>query len=96
MNWYRVTLAKLGVRLPPVDVAGHSAGDAVYCAAVKLRLNDAGPDEAQLVDIDCIVDPEHARNLSRLRQHAMRGVAELAERIQEVSRNPGGKPAGGR
>ena len=95
MKWYRVTFSRMGKRTAPIELPAHDASDAMYCAGVKAGMNEAEEGEVQLVALECIDDPEHAKNLARLRQHAMRGVAELSERIEELSRKKPSKPAGG-
>lgn len=95
MNWYRVTFSKLGKRMAPVEVAAHDASDALYCAGVKAGLNHAAEGEVELVDMECIEEPEHAKMLARLKQHASRGVLRLCDKLDEMAaKDKASKPAG--
>jgi len=95
MNWYRVTFARAGRRDKSVELVGHTANDAVYCAAVKAgyaNLDEGDDTDIKCIDVECIEDPEHARTASRLRQNARRGFADLSDRINEIIKKPDSEP----
>lgn len=95
MKWYRVTFSRMGRRQTPIELAAHDAADAMYCAGVKAGLNDAEEGEVQLSDLECIEDPEQAKVQARLKQHAMRGFAELSDRLREITqKRDDNKPEG--
>ncbi len=94
MNWYRVTFAKLGKRLSPVELPAHDVDSALRCALVKAKLS--GEEDIEVADLDCIEDPEHAKALARLKRGAAQAANQLSEKLEEAifKGDAKNKPAG--